>query len=122
VGKASRRKREKPGTVEVSPEGAAIIREQIRLFREKFGRDMAPTDPIFFDPDADEPKPLDTDADVDRIVKAMADAGIRPELIYAYRKTGLLVSDENYGKLSPEDRDDWHAAIEEYHQLTQRKH
>jgi hypothetical protein len=120
VGKASRRKREKPRTVEVGPEGAAIIREQIRLFREKFGRDMAPNDPIFFDPDADEPRQLDVD--VDSIVKTMADAGIRPELIYAYRKTGLLVSDENYGKLSPEDRDDWHAAMEEYDQLTRRKH
>jgi hypothetical protein len=120
VGKASRRKREKPRTVEVGPEGAAIIREQIRLFREKFGRDMAPDDPIFFDPDADEPRRLGVDED--RIVKAMADAGIRPELIYAYRKTGLLVSDENYGKLSPEDREAWEAAIEEYGRLSQRKH
>ncbi|HXB74697.1 MAG TPA: hypothetical protein VNY05_41060 [Candidatus Acidoferrales bacterium] len=122
MGKASRRKREKPRTVEVGPEGAAIIREQIRLFREKFGRDMGPDDPIFFDPDADEPRRMDADTGTDATIEAMADAGIRAELIYAYRKTGLLVSDENYEKLSTEDRADWHAAIEEYRQLTRRKH
>jgi hypothetical protein len=121
VGKASRRKREKSRTVEVGPEGVAIIREQVRLFRQKFGREMGPEDPIFFDPDADEPRRMDADTGRDATIKAMADAGISPELIYAYRKTGLLVSDENYGKLSPEDREDWHAVIDEYRQLIQRK-
>jgi hypothetical protein len=33
----------------------------LQAFREKFGRDPGPDDPVFFDPDADEPTPLGTD-------------------------------------------------------------
>lgn len=30
-------------------------------FIEKFGRETGPDDPVFFDPDADEPRELDTE-------------------------------------------------------------
>lgn len=36
-----------------------LMERQARRFREKFGRDPGPKDPIFFDPDADEPRPRD---------------------------------------------------------------
>jgi hypothetical protein len=37
---------------------AAIFRVRQQAFKEKFGREMGPEDPVFFDPDADEPVPM----------------------------------------------------------------
>ena len=48
------------------------------------------------------------------MVALMQKAEIRPELIYAYLTTGLLVTEENYEKLTPEDRRAWDCAIREY--------
>jgi hypothetical protein len=44
----------------------------------------------------------------------MNKARISPELIYAYCSTGVIATDQNYGLLSPEDRDAWERAIAEY--------
>ncbi|MFI2747265.1 hypothetical protein ACH5BA_13310 [Kitasatospora sp. NPDC018623] len=33
------------------------VQRQLARFREKFGREPGPDDPLFFDPDADEPRP-----------------------------------------------------------------
>lgn len=41
-------------------------------------------------------------------------AHIRDELIYAYLRTGLIATDENYELLTPEDQRAWDRAIEEY--------
>lgn len=46
------------GTVQLSEQGMELFKLQEELFREKFGRDPGPEDPIFFDPTADEPQPL----------------------------------------------------------------
>ncbi|MDQ4092790.1 MAG: hypothetical protein M3143_05115 [Actinomycetota bacterium] len=35
-----------------------MMESQARRFQDKFGRDPRPEDPIFFDPDAEEPRPL----------------------------------------------------------------
>jgi hypothetical protein len=50
-------------------------------FREKFGRDPGPDDPVFFDPDADEPTPLSPDgwhAGFEQMRQAAGDAGLDP--------------------------------------------
>lgn len=99
---------------------AEILEKQREAFRAKFGREPGPDDPIFFDPEADEPRSFD-DAKVSRaMVSAMEAAGTRPEIIFAYRRTGLLVSEDNYRKLTPEDRAEWRAALEEYGELKRR--
>jgi hypothetical protein len=99
-------------------EMAAAMREQLARFRQKFGRDPGPDDPVFFDPEKDTPTPIDADA-VDReIIQAMVRAGIRPEIIYAYKKTGLILTEANEDKVLPEDRVAWDQAIEEYFRLT----
>ncbi len=41
----------------------------------------------------------------------MAAAGIDPRLIYASRKTGLLVTEENLDKLPVEALEEWSAAL-----------
>ncbi len=48
------------------------------------------------------------------IVGAMVKAGIEPKKVYAYRKTGLIVTEENWGLLSKEQQLEWEAAIAEY--------
>ena len=83
-------------------------------FRKKFGDDPRPDDPIFFDPDADEPRPISDDRYEQAMVEAMAAAGIRPELIYAFKRTGRIVTERNQSLLTPEELREWDAAIDEY--------
>ncbi len=49
---------QQPRRVRLSPEARQAIERQLDAFREKFGRDPNDDDPIFFDPDADDPVPL----------------------------------------------------------------
>ena len=49
-------------------------------------------------------------------IDAMRAAGIRPALIYAYERTGLIVTKENRSLLSAADLDEWEDAIAEYHE------
>lgn len=48
------------------------------------------------------------------VVARMRFAGIRPAVIYAYERTGLLVDEASYKKLSPHDRREYDAAFDEY--------
>jgi hypothetical protein len=100
--------------VPMNSEVAAALTEQLRMFKEKFGRDPGPDDPVFFDPDADTPQPMDVDKYDAEVVRAMSVAGIEPAKIYAYKKTGLLPSAENWKLLSPQDRSEWNQALDEY--------
>jgi hypothetical protein len=63
------------------------IERQVERFREEFGRDPGPEDPIFFDPDADEPRPRDLDTVTHEMTeglrKAGTEAGVDPALIEA---------------------------------------
>ena len=115
MGKASRRKRErKVGEVPINAELRAALNDQSKLFKEKFGREPGPNDPIFFDPSADTPQPMNPDELDAEITRAMNLAGIEPSKVYAYKKTGLLPSAENWELLSEEDRAAWNQALEEY--------
>ncbi len=88
-----------------------------RDFRERFGREPGPDDPVFFDPTAEQPRPLDEDGEALFITMsemAMRRAGIDPSVIYASRKTGLIVTERNQHLVSPDDQADWIEAIFEY--------
>lgn len=56
------------------------------------------------------------------MVALMQKADIRPELIYAYLTTGLVVTEENYRYLTPEDRRAWNRAVAEYSKRSGRHH
>ena len=64
--------------VKIDDELAEALEQQFKDFKEKFGREMGPDDPIFFDPDCDVPMPL-------------TEAKLKRELIEAARKAGLDV-------------------------------
>jgi hypothetical protein len=110
------RKSKEPTVVRMTPRVHEALLEQQRRFREKFGRDPGPNDPVFFDPDKDTPTPIDSDDMEADVLQAMGKAGIPPQFAYAYKKTGLL----GLGDMSgwPEDRrKEWEDAIDEYFEL-----
>ena len=98
-------------SIPMNEEMRDILEEQRRKFVEKFGHEPGPNDQIFFDM----PHPEHIEH---MTVEAMKAAGIDPAYIYAYEKTGRLVTEENLGLLSDADLDEWQAAIDEY----ERKH
>jgi hypothetical protein len=49
-----------------------------------------------------------------KMIEAMVKAEIRPELIYAYAKTGLIVSEMNKDQFSEDELAEYEASIEEY--------
>ena len=52
------------------------------------------------------------------MVEGMKAAGLDPAFIYAFEKTGLLVTEQNQHLILEKDLAEWGAAIEEY----ERKH
>lgn len=48
------------------------------------------------------------------VVAAMRQAGIRPEIIYAYEMTGFLVNEDSYKKLSASEKREYDNAFDEY--------
>lgn len=83
-------------------------------FKKKFGRDPKADEPIFFDPSVDEPKPITGDFLKAGILDAMQKAGTPPEIVYAYRKTGLLLNDSRMDSYPAEAVSEWDDAIAEY--------
>jgi len=64
--------------IKIDKELCEAITGQLESFKEKFGREPGPDDPLFFDPDYDMPTPL-------------TEARIKRELVEAARKAGLDV-------------------------------
>jgi len=85
----------------------ALLHEQLERFRERFGRDPEPDEPIFFDL-----PPLEHSEF--HAVQDMRRAGLAPELVYAFEKTGLLVTTMNQDLIPEKDLEEWDAAIAEY--------
>ena len=95
----------------MSPEVADILQAQRQRFIEKHGREPGPDDPVFFDL----PHPEQLEA---MMVEDMKAAGLDPAFVYAFEKTGLLVTEQNQHLIPDADLAEWDAAIEEY----ERKH
>jgi len=91
----------------ISPEVADILQAQRQRFIDKHGREPGPDDPVFFDL----PHPEHVEH---MMVEDMKAAGIDPAIIYAFEKTGRLVTEQNQHLLPEIGLDEWQAAIEEY--------
>ena len=108
-------KRTRSRKARLDPELVDLLKQQEQRFIEKFGRPPGPTDPIFFDPHANTPQPLIDEAVDQHMLEAMHKAGTHPALIYAYQKTGRIVTQANQRYLSPADRQAWQDAIAEWY-------
>ena len=94
-------------SIPMSDEMGEAIAEQKQHFIEKFGREPGPGDKLFFDmPPVEHTEHF--------IVEAMKKAGVDPAVIYAFEKTGLMVTEANEHLISDKDRAEWEAAVLEY--------
>ena len=94
-------------SVPLSGEMLALLEEQRQKFIDKHGREPGPDDLLF--PDLPHPEHLEA-----MMVEDMKAAGLDPAFIYAFEKTGLLVTEQNQHLIPDEDLAEWDAAIEEY--------
>ncbi|HKV90941.1 MAG TPA: hypothetical protein VJW20_00185 [Candidatus Angelobacter sp.] len=94
-----------------------ILEEQRKRFRQKFGRDPRPDDPVIWDESAAEPTPASEEDIHQTILSALIKAGSRPEFIYAFNKTGRLVTESNQHLLTPAEYQEWVDAVEEFRRL-----
>lgn len=94
-------------SIPMSDELVEVIEEQKRKFVETHGREPGPGDNLFFDM-----PPLEHAEHY--MIEGMKQAGLDPAVIYAFEKTGLLVTEANEHLISDMDRAEWEAAIREY--------
>jgi hypothetical protein len=103
--------------VRMSNEMIQMLEEQKQRFRAKFGRDPRPEDPVIWDENAAEPTPASEDDIHQTILSALTAAGSPPEFVYAFDKTGHLVTESNMHLLTPEEYQEWVDAVEEFRRL-----
>jgi hypothetical protein len=103
--------------VRLNKEMIQILEEQRQRFRQKFGRDPRPEDPIIWDETAAEPTPTSVEDIHQTILSALIAAGSPPEFIYAFLKTGRLVTESNQHLLLPEEYQEWVEAVDEFRRL-----
>jgi hypothetical protein len=103
--------------VRMSKEMRQMMEEQKQRFRAKFGRDPRPEDPVIWDDNAAEPTPASVEDIHQTILSALIAAGSPPEFVYAFDKTGRLVTESNMHLLTPEEYQEWVDAVEEFRRL-----
>lgn len=101
----------------INEETAEVLQAQRLKFTEKFGREPGPKDPIFFDPDYDTPVTFTEEKATSEIIEAMRAANVRPELIYAFEKTGLILVEGRENMYPEKDIKEYNDAISEYFEL-----
>jgi hypothetical protein len=106
----------------IDPDAADALQSQRRQFEDKFGRPPGPDDPLFFDPDADEPQPLPATGMETATVAMLEAAGISPAWIYAYQNTGGLLPGPDGTFVTASDRAEWDEAVSRYAGLHQPGH
>ena len=114
-GTRERSQSSKQARVPLSPETVKGLNEQFRRFQEKFGRAPGRDDPIFFDPSSDVPRPIVDEVLDQHMLEAMHQAGVRRAIIYAYQKTGRLVTSENKKRLTKAELKKWTDAVDEWY-------
>jgi hypothetical protein len=97
------------------------IKELQRRLREEFDHDPDPDGPLAFDPDSDVVQPI-AEAKIRAMMGDVADAAhLAPDLAYAIRKTGLLVTDRNQDLLDDHQRAAWKEALAEYESFSRNR-
>jgi hypothetical protein len=64
--------------VKLGPAEIAVIERQRRRFVERFGREPGPRDPVFFDPESQDPRPINPRVMRDAVIDAAEKAGLDP--------------------------------------------
>src|SRR5262245_46676552 len=91
----------------MTPEVREALEQLRRAFIARHGRAPGPDDLLF--PDVPHPEHLEA-----MMAQDMKAAGLDPAFIYAFEKTGLLVTEQNQHLISETDLAAWDTAIREY--------
>jgi hypothetical protein len=94
-------------SIPMTEEVTEVLRRLRQAFIDKHGREPEPDELLF----SDLPHPEHLEA---MLVEDMKKAGLHPAFIYAFERTGLLVSEENQHLIPEKDLEDWRSAIDEY--------
>ena len=79
--------------VTMSPELREVLLRQREAFIHRFGREPGLTEPVFFDPNADKPQPLDADEVTAGLLKACEQAGLDPDEVFSHLGWGADVDE-----------------------------
>jgi hypothetical protein len=93
------------------------LEEQRERFRQQFGREMEPDDPLFWDPDSAEPTPITEGQmrkDLQEWAGNVAAAGLDPAPALAMRDLGYMVMEETQHLFSLAELDAFNEAVEYY--------
>lgn len=101
----------------MNAEAILAIKTMAKMIRATFAGDPYFDDMLAFDPESDEPQPS-AEAKIRERMGDVADrVGLAPDIAYAIRKTGLVVTDRGKHLLDEAQRDAWNEAIDEYNRL-----
>jgi hypothetical protein len=103
------------------PKEIDVYSRQTMAFRRKFGREMGPEDPFFFDPEADTPcfRDLGSAGDVlAELGELLKQAGAEPAHLYAFHRTGGLLP-PGTAEMTALELAEWEAAVAEYYRSLQ---
>ncbi|MBI5545414.1 MAG: SEC-C domain-containing protein [Deltaproteobacteria bacterium] len=92
--------------VPLHPEVEKLLPEIEKEFAQRHGRPMGPGDRIF--------DGIDVEDVTRKMVDAMRATGVAPAYIYAYEKTGLLLTEDNRHLMQTKDVEEFEAAMDEY--------
>lgn len=107
-------------TVSGNPETAtgreiqAGFEAQVEAFRRKFGRDPGPEDPVFFDPDADDPTMLTEQymtSMLGIVIARIEETGEDAAFVKAWRDLGYVVTTENQYTFLAAETQAWEDAV-----------
>ena len=94
-------------SIPMTEEVNEVLQQLRQAFIDEHGREPEPGELLF--PDMPHLEHLEA-----MMVQDMKAAGIDPAFIYAFEKTGLLVSEENRHLIPDKDLAAWHTAVEDY--------
>ena len=102
-------------TILLNDKSVSILQEQLENFKRTFGRDPIGDEPIFFDPEkTDKPTKINLERLNEIIVTQLRDSGASESYIYAFKKTGRIVTEENEHLLTKAEYKEWEDAAREY--------
>lgn len=93
-----------------------VLKDALAHFKEVYGRKPKPCDRVFFE------QFLESEEDFWRsVIQAGRSANIREEILFAWRRTGLLVAADSIDLMSDFDLREWEGAVREFRRLRRRR-
>ncbi len=87
---------------------ARLLEEQSEALFRKHGRHPEPEDPVFTEP---------FEIVEHQVVEGMKKVGVHPSLIYAYKRTGLIITESSQHMVPTKDLNDYNDAIDEWYEI-----